>query len=199
MPRSRCGRTAASIAATRRPAARRRHARDLHRRARADSSIAATGCRPSWRATSSSPSPPAISSAASSSATTARVCAGGRRTPTPNSSRRPTSGSGRSTCPPRPDGTIYVVDMYHGIIQQKGFITEYLRDHIVAHKLEAPINMGRIWRIVHDTTRRDGPPALAVRIAGATGRAAQPPERLVARHRAAAAGRSAATRASSRR
>ena len=51
--------------------------------------------------------------------------------------------------------------MYHGIIQQKGFITEYLRDHIVAHKLEAPINVGRIWRIVHDSTRRDGPPALA--------------------------------------
>jgi mono/diheme cytochrome c family protein len=60
-----------------------------------------------------------------------------------------------------PDGTIYVVDIYHGIIQQKGFITEYLRDHIVGHKLEAPIHMGRIWRIVHDTTRRDGPPALA--------------------------------------
>ncbi len=59
-----------------------------------------------------------------------------------------------------PDGTIYVVDIYHGIIQQKGFITEYLRDHIVAHRLEQPIHMGRIWRIVHDTTRRDGPPAL---------------------------------------
>jgi mono/diheme cytochrome c family protein/HEAT repeat protein len=59
-----------------------------------------------------------------------------------------------------PDGTIYIVDIYHGIIQEKGFITEYLRDHIVAHKLESPIHMGRIWRIVHDTTRRDGPPAL---------------------------------------
>jgi mono/diheme cytochrome c family protein len=60
-----------------------------------------------------------------------------------------------------PDGTIYVVDIYHGIIQEKGFITEYLRDHIVAGKLEAPIHMGRIYRIVHDTTRRDGPPAMA--------------------------------------
>jgi len=60
-----------------------------------------------------------------------------------------------------PDGTIYVVDIYHGIIQQKGFITEYLRDHIVAKKLEQPIHMGRIWRIVHDTTKRDGPPALS--------------------------------------
>ena len=60
-----------------------------------------------------------------------------------------------------PDGTLYVVDIYHGIIQQKGFITEYLRDHIVAHKLESDIHMGRIWRIVHDTTRRDAPPRLS--------------------------------------
>ena len=59
-----------------------------------------------------------------------------------------------------PDGTLYIVDMYHGIIQAKVYITEYLRDHILAHKLEAPINMGRIYRIVHDTTKRDGPPAL---------------------------------------
>ena len=60
-----------------------------------------------------------------------------------------------------PDGTIYVVDMYHGVIQHKGFITEYLRDHILAKKLEAPIRMGRIFRIVHESTRRDGPPALS--------------------------------------
>ena len=59
-----------------------------------------------------------------------------------------------------PDGTIYIVDIYHGIIQEKGFITEYLRDHIVAKKLETPIHMGRIFRVVHDTTRRDVAPAL---------------------------------------
>ena len=70
-----------------------------------------------------------------------------------------------------PDGTIYVVDMYRGIIQHKGFITEYLRDHIVARKLEAPIRVGRIFRIVHDSTRRDAPPALA----------AESPARLVNR------------------
>jgi mono/diheme cytochrome c family protein len=60
-----------------------------------------------------------------------------------------------------PDGTMYLVDIYHGIIQQKSFITEYLRDHIVGHALEQPIHMGRIYRIVHDTTRRDDPPAMA--------------------------------------
>jgi mono/diheme cytochrome c family protein/HEAT repeat protein len=62
---------------------------------------------------------------------------------------------------PAPDGTIYVVDMYHGIIQHKGFITEYLRDQILSRKLEVPINRGRIFRIVHDTMRRDSRPALS--------------------------------------
>jgi mono/diheme cytochrome c family protein len=60
-----------------------------------------------------------------------------------------------------PDGTIYVVDMYHGIIQEKAYITEYLREQILARKLETPIHMGRIYRIVHDTTKRDAPPALS--------------------------------------
>ena len=60
-----------------------------------------------------------------------------------------------------PDGTLYVVDMYRGIIQHKGYITEYLRDHIVAKRLETPTRRGRIFRIVHDSTRRDVRPALA--------------------------------------
>ena len=60
-----------------------------------------------------------------------------------------------------PDGTLYVVDMYHGIIQHKSYITEYLRDQILARKLDRPIRRGRIWRIVHSTTRRDPRPALS--------------------------------------
>jgi len=60
-----------------------------------------------------------------------------------------------------PDGTIYVVDTYHGIIQHKGFITEYLRDQIQSRKLDQPSGHGRIYRIVHDTTRRDRKPALS--------------------------------------
>ena len=31
-----------------------------------------------------------------------------------------------------PDGTIYAVDMYHGIIQHKHYLTKYLREHIQA-------------------------------------------------------------------
>ena len=51
--------------------------------------------------------------------------------------------------------------MYHGIIQHKGYITEYLRDQILSRKLEQPQGHGRIYRIVHDTTKRDRRPALS--------------------------------------
>lgn len=60
-----------------------------------------------------------------------------------------------------PDGTLYVVDMYRGIIQHKGYMTEYLRDYVLSHKLEQLTSRGRIYRIVHETTRRDGPPAMS--------------------------------------
>ena len=54
-----------------------------------------------------------------------------------------------------PDGTLYIVDMYRGVIQQRADITEYLRDHIVSRKLEAPNGLGRIYRVMHETTKRD--------------------------------------------
>ena len=59
-----------------------------------------------------------------------------------------------------PDGTLYVVDMYRGIIQHRGYITEYLRDQIVSRSLEQPIGYGRIWRVVHEGTRRGPSPSL---------------------------------------
>jgi mono/diheme cytochrome c family protein/glucose/arabinose dehydrogenase len=50
-----------------------------------------------------------------------------------------------------PDGALYLVDMYRGIIQHKSFLTHYLIANIEARKLETPFNQGRIWRIVPDT------------------------------------------------
>ena len=47
-----------------------------------------------------------------------------------------------------PDGALYVVDIARGIVQHKAFITHYLEANIKARKLEQPINLGRIWRIV---------------------------------------------------
>ena len=51
--------------------------------------------------------------------------------------------------------------MYRGVIQQRADITEYLRDHIVKHKLEQPNGLGRIYRVVHETTKRDTASAAA--------------------------------------
>jgi mono/diheme cytochrome c family protein len=58
-----------------------------------------------------------------------------------------------------PDGVLYVVDMYRGIIQHRDYITEYLRDQILSRQLEAPIGHGRIYRIVHEATRPAPAPA----------------------------------------
>ncbi|MEO8077128.1 MAG: c-type cytochrome [Acidobacteriota bacterium] len=60
-----------------------------------------------------------------------------------------------------PDGTLYIADMYRGIIQQRISITTYLRDQIVGRKLESPTGLGRIYRVMHETTRRDDSPGPA--------------------------------------
>jgi mono/diheme cytochrome c family protein/glucose/arabinose dehydrogenase len=54
-----------------------------------------------------------------------------------------------------PDGTLYIADMYRGIIEHRLSLTVYLRDYILKRKLEQPTAYGRIYRVVHDTTRRD--------------------------------------------
>ena len=56
-----------------------------------------------------------------------------------------------------PDGTLYIVDMYRGIIEHRLSLTVYLRDYILARRLEQSTGFGRIYRVVHDTTRRDTP------------------------------------------
>lgn len=60
-----------------------------------------------------------------------------------------------------PDGTLYVVDMYRGVIQDGQYWTDYLRDYIKKNNLEMPVGLGRIYRIVHETTKRDRKPALS--------------------------------------
>ena len=60
-----------------------------------------------------------------------------------------------------PDGTLYVVDMYRGIVQEAIYWTDFLRDYIKARDLEQPVRLGRIWRLTHETTKRDRRPALS--------------------------------------
>ena len=60
-----------------------------------------------------------------------------------------------------PDGTLYVVDMYRGIIQHRTFITGYLETQIKSRGLEQPVGLGRIYRVVHTTTKRAPKPHLS--------------------------------------
>jgi mono/diheme cytochrome c family protein len=53
-----------------------------------------------------------------------------------------------------PDGALYVVDMYRGIIQHRIYLTTYLRNQIRERALDAPVGLGRIYRIVPDDVRR---------------------------------------------
>ncbi len=62
-----------------------------------------------------------------------------------------------------PDGTLYVVDMYRGVIQHGAYQTEYLKNHIRSHSLVQPIHYGRLYRIVHVSTRREARPSLSRR------------------------------------
>lgn len=47
-----------------------------------------------------------------------------------------------------PDGALYVVDMYRGIVEHHSLISAYLREEIKSHQLEGPYDRGRIYRIV---------------------------------------------------
>lgn len=53
-----------------------------------------------------------------------------------------------------PDGTLYLIDMYHGIIQHKAYLSAYLADQIQQRNLaDKGEHHGRIWRIVSDSAK----------------------------------------------
>lgn len=54
-----------------------------------------------------------------------------------------------------PDGTLYIVDMYRGIIQEGNWVREgsYLRGVVQEYGLDRNIGRGRIYRLVHDDFR----------------------------------------------
>lgn len=59
-----------------------------------------------------------------------------------------------------PEGALYVVDLYRGVLQHKNFVTTFLRQQILQRGLERPIGLGRIWRIVPTWTRLPKAPSL---------------------------------------
>ena len=56
-----------------------------------------------------------------------------------------------------PDGTVYITDMYHGIIQVGNFAGPgtYLRARVQQYDLDKVIHKGRIWRLVYDGVKPD--------------------------------------------
>ena len=59
-----------------------------------------------------------------------------------------------------PDGALYIVDMYRGIVQHGPYMSPYLREITLERKLDQPINLGRIWRVVPDNQQDFIPPIM---------------------------------------
>ena len=61
-----------------------------------------------------------------------------------------------------PDGNLYIVDMYRGIIQEGTYTgpSSYIRPQILKRRLDKNIGRGRIYRLVHDSYRRGSRPEL---------------------------------------
>lgn len=52
-----------------------------------------------------------------------------------------------------PDGALYVIDFYRGIIQHRISLSPYLEKYIEEHDLVEPRGLGRIWRIVPENAK----------------------------------------------
>ena len=49
-----------------------------------------------------------------------------------------------------PDGALYIVDLYRGVLQHRISLTTYLRGQIESRGLVDPVHLGRIYRVVPD-------------------------------------------------
>jgi putative heme-binding domain-containing protein len=61
-----------------------------------------------------------------------------------------------------PDGCLYLVDMYRGIIQEGNWVRQgsYLREVVKEYELDKNIGRGRIFRVDHTTTKRGPQPRM---------------------------------------
>jgi len=60
-----------------------------------------------------------------------------------------------------PDGTLWMVDLYRGIVQYGRFMTDYLRRETLDRGLDQGVHLGRIYRIVSDERQPAAFPALS--------------------------------------
>lgn len=56
-----------------------------------------------------------------------------------------------------PDGAMYILDMYRGIIQHKTYLTPYLKNEIGVRNLTQPLNCGRIYRVLPKGSKNPQP------------------------------------------
>jgi mono/diheme cytochrome c family protein/glucose/arabinose dehydrogenase len=59
------------------------------------------------------------------------------------------------------DGTLYVIDMYRGVVQDIAYQTEYLNTYIKQHDLAMPVGLGRIYRVAHESMRPGPKPSMS--------------------------------------
>jgi mono/diheme cytochrome c family protein len=61
-----------------------------------------------------------------------------------------------------PDGTLFITDMYRGIIQEGNWTKpgSYLRKVVDQYGMDKPIGHGRIYRLVHESTKLDTAPQM---------------------------------------
>lgn len=61
-----------------------------------------------------------------------------------------------------PDGCLYLVDMYRGIIQEGNWVREgsYLRGVVQEYELDKNVGRGRVFRVDHETTQRGPQPRM---------------------------------------
>jgi mono/diheme cytochrome c family protein/glucose/arabinose dehydrogenase len=61
-----------------------------------------------------------------------------------------------------PDGTLFITDMYRGIIQEGNWTKpgSYLRKVVDQYGMDKPIGRGRIYRLVHESTKLDQMPQM---------------------------------------
>lgn len=63
-------------------------------------------------------------------------------------------------CYTGPDGNLYIVDLYRGILQHKVYVTTFLRKQVLERGLDKPVGLGRIYRVVREGGRGAPPPRL---------------------------------------
>ncbi len=52
-----------------------------------------------------------------------------------------------------PDGALYIIDMYRGIIQHKTYLTPYLKNEIKERSLTQPLSYGRIYKVIPENKK----------------------------------------------